>query len=189
MFVSADMAEFAYQDSALPIAAEQTISQPYIVACMIDAARVKPDDRVLEIGAGSGYAAAILSRIARRVHAMERHQILAREASERIAELGYDNCSIIAGDGTDGLEEHAPYHAHNRVGAECSHTRCAQASVTCGRGGWSFRSERRTLQQLTAITRTDEDSWESEDITPVRFVPMLKGVVVEETAATGTDAS
>src|SRR5215510_1836106 len=83
-FVAPGFEEFAYEDSPLPIAEGQTISQPYIVALMIEAAEVKPGDRVLEVGAGSGYAAAVMSRIAAQVHAIERHSELVREASERL---------------------------------------------------------------------------------------------------------
>ena len=110
-FVPEDMAEFAYDDGPLPIGEGQTISQPYIVAAMIDAAEVSPGGRVLEVGAGSGYAAAVLSRIAARVFAIERHAILARHARERIEALGYDNCTVIAGDGMEGLPGEAPFDA------------------------------------------------------------------------------
>ena len=97
-FVPERLREFAYEDGPLPIGEEQTISQPYIVACMIDAAEIGADSRVLEVGAGSGYAAAVLARIARQVFAIERHEKLARQARERIDALGYDNCTVLAGD-------------------------------------------------------------------------------------------
>ena len=100
--VEAGFEDFAYQDSAMPIAQGQTISQPFIVALMIEAAEVKAGDAVLEIGAGSGYAAAVLSRIAARVSAVERSEVLARRARERLAALGYDNVEIVAGDGSGG---------------------------------------------------------------------------------------
>ncbi|HEY8943274.1 MAG TPA: protein-L-isoaspartate O-methyltransferase, partial [Polyangiaceae bacterium] len=93
-FVSKDLAEFAYEDSPLPIEAGQTISQPFIVAEMIDAAAVGPGDRVLEIGAGSGYAAAVLSRLAREVIGVERHEALVGLARDRLAQLGYDNVQL-----------------------------------------------------------------------------------------------
>jgi protein-L-isoaspartate(D-aspartate) O-methyltransferase len=88
-FVPEPLGEFAYEDTPLPIEAGQTISQPYIVAYMIEAAAIGADDRVLEIGAGSGYAAAVISRIARQVHAIERHPELAELARARMAALGY----------------------------------------------------------------------------------------------------
>ena len=110
-FVSPDLAAEAYEDRPLPIEAGQTISQPYIVAFMIDAARVRPGQRVLEIGAGSGYAAAILGQIADEVVAVERHAELARLASERMERLGYRNVRIVEGDGSLGFPEAAPYDA------------------------------------------------------------------------------
>src|SRR6478609_8283212 len=105
-FVPERLAEVAYEDGPLSIGEGQTISQPYIVALMIEAADVAPGDRVLEVGAGSGYAAAVLSRIARRVYAIERHESLAESAQHRVAELGYDNLTILAGDGSLGLPAH-----------------------------------------------------------------------------------
>src|SRR5688572_17765332 len=101
-FVAEPLAEFAYEDTPLPIEAGQTISQPYIVAHMIEAAAVRPGDRVLEIGAGSGYAAAVMSRIAEQVYAIERHEHLAELARRRMADLGYGNVEVITGDGTRG---------------------------------------------------------------------------------------
>jgi len=110
-FVPEKMREFAYEDGPLPIGEGQTISQPYIVALMIDAAEIPPGGKVLEVGAGSGYAAAVMSRIAGEVFAIERHEKLARSAAERIDALGYDNVSIICGDGSLGLPDEAPFDA------------------------------------------------------------------------------
>ena len=102
-FVPDHLAEFSYEDSALPIESGQTISQPYIVASMIELLALEPGDNVLEVGAGSGYAAAVLSHIAGQVYAIERHEQLATEARERLKALGYANTEIIFGDGTKGL--------------------------------------------------------------------------------------
>ncbi|HZZ86736.1 MAG TPA: protein-L-isoaspartate(D-aspartate) O-methyltransferase, partial [Caulobacteraceae bacterium] len=110
-FVTEGLQEFAYEDSALPIEAGQTISQPYIVALMIAAAGVRPGDHVLEIGAGSGYAAAVVSRIAASVHTIERRGELARLATERLRRLGYDNVEVITGDGSRGCPDAAPFDA------------------------------------------------------------------------------
>src|SRR5882757_8045073 len=107
-FVEPGFEEFAYEDSPLPIAEGQTISQPYIVALMIEAAEVKPGERVLEIGAGSGYAAAVLGRIAAQVHTIERHRALARNAKDRLDRLGYRNVEVRLGDGTLGWPEGGP---------------------------------------------------------------------------------
>ena len=108
-FVSAEQAHLAYGDHPLPIPAGQTISQPYIVALMIESAGIGSGDRVLEIGAGSGYAAAVIGQIASDVVAIERHPELVEYASERLAQLGYENVRIVEGDGTLGWPEGAPY--------------------------------------------------------------------------------
>ena len=110
-FVQQGLEEFAYEDSALPIEDEQTISQPYIVAAMVEAAEVQPGDHVLEVGAGSGYAAAVLGRIAAQVIAIERHPGLGKLAAARIASLGYDNVDIRIGDGTRGAPADGPFDA------------------------------------------------------------------------------
>jgi protein-L-isoaspartate(D-aspartate) O-methyltransferase len=110
-FVDESVADLAYDDSPLPIGEGQTISQPYVVALMIEALGVRPGDRVLEVGAGSGYAAAILSRLAERVYGIERQPALALAAHDRLARLGFINVDLRTGDGTLGLPEAAPFDA------------------------------------------------------------------------------
>src|SRR5204863_214570 len=110
-FVPEDLLEFAYDDTPLPIEAEQTISQPYIVALMADSLELEPDDKVLEIGTGSGYAAAILAEIAAEVFTMERHETLCTSARARLEKLGYRNVQVRCGDGTKGWPEEAPFDA------------------------------------------------------------------------------
>src|SRR6476660_5989214 len=110
-FVDQEHAHLAYGDHPLPIEAGQTISQPYIVALMIQAAGIRPGDKVLEVGSGSGYAAAVISRIAERVVGIERQHELVAVARERLARLGYDNVEIVEGDGTRGWLDGAPYNA------------------------------------------------------------------------------
>ncbi len=110
-FIGAGVSADAYTDGPLPIGEGQTISQPYVVALMIEAAAVGADDSVLEVGAGSGYAAAILGRIAARVHAIERRPTLAAAAAERLARLGFDNVCVQTGDGSVGWPEAAPFDA------------------------------------------------------------------------------
>jgi protein-L-isoaspartate(D-aspartate) O-methyltransferase len=109
VFVPTELQAEAYADAALPIAEGQTISQPYVVALMTEALRATPDARVLEIGTGSGYQAAVLSRLVAHVYTVERHTILAEQAAQRFTQLGYENISVRLGDGTLGWPEHAPY--------------------------------------------------------------------------------
>ena len=108
-FISAEDAEKAYGDYPLPIGASQTISQPYIVASMIEALELRPQDRVLEVGTGTGYQAAILGELAGEVWTIERHAGLADKAREILQRLGYANVHVVTGDGSLGLKEHAPY--------------------------------------------------------------------------------
>src|ERR1700704_1983229 len=110
-FVPHELVEFAYEDTPLPIDEHQTISQPYIVALMLEALELKSSDKVLDVGTGSGYAAAVASRIAAEVYGIERHATLARAAAERCRRLGYTNVHIRQGDGSLGWPEHAPFDA------------------------------------------------------------------------------
>ena len=110
-FLPQSLREFAYDDAPLPIEANQTISQPYIVAFMIEALNLKGGEAVLEIGTGSGYAAAVLSRIASRVYTVERIAQLAEKAATLLSDLHYDNVLVRHGDGTQGWPEYAPYDA------------------------------------------------------------------------------
>ena len=110
-FISGDYAEHAYADGPLPIESGQTISQPYIVALTIDAAEIGAEDKVLEIGAGSGYAAAVIGRIAKEVIAIERHRELVGLARKRMNRLRYENVRILEGDGTNGCPAEAPFDA------------------------------------------------------------------------------
>ena len=108
-FVAPEDAAFAYGDFPLPIGAGQTISQPYIVAAMVEALGVQPADKLLEVGTGTGYEAAILAELAAEVWTIERHAELAQKAAAILARLGYQNVHIIQGDGSLGLPEHAPF--------------------------------------------------------------------------------
>ena len=110
-FMPEELAEFAYEDTPLPIEEGQTISQPYIVALMIAAIQPGAQDRVLEIGTGSGYAAAVLSRVVGQVYTVERHEALVDLARRRLRTLGYGNVEVLHGDGSLGWPEHAPYES------------------------------------------------------------------------------
>jgi protein-L-isoaspartate(D-aspartate) O-methyltransferase len=101
----------AYEDHPLPIGQEQTISQPYIVALMLEALALKPADRILEVGTGSGYVTALLTELTAEVFSIERHAALADQARELLARLRYRNAKVITGDGTQGFREYAPYDA------------------------------------------------------------------------------
>jgi len=109
LFMPEALRERAYEDVALPISEEQTISQPYMVAVMTELLELSGDEKVLEIGAGSGYQAALLSELAREVYTIERVPVLADEARARLAGLGYNNVTVMTGDGSKGLEDKAPF--------------------------------------------------------------------------------
>jgi protein-L-isoaspartate(D-aspartate) O-methyltransferase len=173
IFVEPGFEEFAYEDSALPIAEEQTISQPYVVALMIELAEVKPGDAVLEVGAGSGYAAAVLSRIARRVHAIERHAALAAVARRRFDELGYDNIVLRVGDGTRGWPEAAPFDAILVAAGGPEVPRALKAQLAIG-GRLVIPVGRDARgQKLLRVTRKSDADYEEEDFGGVRFVPLI----------------
>ncbi|HTH27539.1 MAG TPA: protein-L-isoaspartate(D-aspartate) O-methyltransferase, partial [Sphingobium sp.] len=171
-FVPRELAEFAYEDTPLPIEAGQTISQPYIVALMIEAARIGPDDRVLEIGVGSGYAAAVMSRLARRVHAIERHAELAELARQRMASHGYDNVVIRTGDGTHGWPENAPFDVILVAAGAPTMPEPLRAQLAIG-GRLIIPVGDAEQQSLTRVTRIAEDKYEQENLGPVRFVRLI----------------
>jgi protein-L-isoaspartate(D-aspartate) O-methyltransferase len=171
-FVPEHLQEFTYEDGALPIEAGQTISQPYIVARMIELAEVKAGDKVLEVGAGSGYAAAVLGRIARKVYAIERHPELAAVAQARLERLGYSNVEIIWGDGTKGLPEQAPFDAII-VSAGSPAVPEALKRQLVPNGRLVIPVGPATYQCLIRVRRMGEDAFEEEDFGPVAFVPLI----------------
>jgi len=181
-FVATDLVEFAYSDSPLPIEASQTISQPYIVALMTAALELKPEDRVLEVGTGSGYAAAILGEIAQEVFSIERHKILVDSARKRLKELGYRNIQILYGDGTLGWPEHAPYDAIvvTAGGPEVPKALKEQLAIG-GRLVIPVGSTLRT-QKLFRLRRISEHEYQEEDMGGVRFVPLIGAAGWEEEA-------
>jgi protein-L-isoaspartate(D-aspartate) O-methyltransferase len=172
-FVPEGQRAAAYQDHPLPIEAEQTVSQPYIVALMIEAAELEPMDVVLEIGAGSGYAAAVIAQIVDEVIAIERYLPLARLAGERMERLGYENVSIYEGDGTSGFEEKGPFDAIivSAAGSHVPDALLEQLEI----GGRLVMpvGETDAVQTLFKITRTSEEEYEQEEVGAVRFVPLI----------------
>ena len=173
LFLPKNLREFAYEDSPLPIAGEQTISQPYIVAFMAEALMLRGGENVLEIGAGSGYAAAVLSEIAAEVFTVERLGQLADKAAATLADLGYDNIHVLHGDGTKGWPEHAPYDAIVVAagGPQVPESLKEQLKVG-GRLVIPVGADQRT-QELVRVTRISKDTYRSEDIADVRFVPLI----------------
>ena len=173
IFVDPVYHPFAYKDGPLPIPHKQTISQPYVVAYMISLLRLGPDDTVLEIGAGSGYAAAVLSRIARAVYAIERHEGLVQYAQKRLDYLGYDNVTLIHGDGTKGYPPCAPYEAIVVAagGPDVPVSLKEQLAIN-GRLVIPIGRDRRQ-QNLVRVTRRSDTEFEQESKGPVAFVPLI----------------
>ncbi|MEY9652241.1 protein-L-isoaspartate(D-aspartate) O-methyltransferase [Bradyrhizobium elkanii] len=173
LFLPKNLHEFAYEDAPLPIAGDQTISQPYIVAFMVEALMLKGGEKVLEIGAGSGYAAAVLSEIAANVYTVERLGPLAETAARTLADLGYDNVHVLHGDGTRGWPDHAPYDAIIVAagGPQISESLKEQLKIG-GRLVIPVGSDQRS-QELVRVTRVSANEYRSEDIADVRFVPLI----------------
>ncbi|GIU85033.1 MAG: hypothetical protein KatS3mg008_1808 [Acidimicrobiales bacterium] len=171
-FVPEELRGHAYEDRPLPIGEGQTISQPYVVALMAEAAQLGPDDVVLEVGTGSGYGAAVLSCIARWVWTLERIPQLAEAARRRLEHLGFRNVSVVVGDGSVGLPDHAPYQA---IVVTAAAPRIpgrlvdqldlgGRLVIPVGPDPWA--------QDLLVVTRTS-DGLETRSLGPVAFVPLV----------------
>jgi protein-L-isoaspartate(D-aspartate) O-methyltransferase len=172
-FLPLELAEFAYEDAPLPIAQGQTISQPFIVALMTAALELAPSDRVLEIGTGSGYAAAILGRIARDVYTIERHGELADAAAGRLRALGFQNVRVMHGDGTLGWAAHAPYDAIVVAAGGPDVPRALLEQLAVGGRLVIPVGTDRGMQTLVRMTREADGSFRREDLGDVRFVPLI----------------
>jgi protein-L-isoaspartate(D-aspartate) O-methyltransferase len=172
-FVDEEHRQWAYDDHPLPIEAGQTISQPYIVALMIDAAEIAPGDRVLEVGAGSGYAAAIISRIAADVVGVERQPALAEVARERLDRLGYSNVKIVEGDGTRGCPAEAPFDAI-LAAASGSHVPTSLLGQLAPGGRLVMPvGDRSGTQRLVKMTKRPDGTTTEQNLGDVRFVPLI----------------
>jgi protein-L-isoaspartate(D-aspartate) O-methyltransferase len=174
-FVRGVFADRAYDDMPLPIACGQTISQPSVVGLMTQALELSPRDKVLEIGTGSGYQAAVLSRLVRRVYTVDRHRRLVREAGEIFAALGITNITAMTADGSHGLPEQAPF---DRIIVTCAAEDppgplLAQLKI----GGIMIVpvGQSDAVQQLIRVRRT-EAGFDYDELRPVRFVPLLEGL-------------
>lgn len=172
LFVPDDSMAAAYGDHPLSIGCGQTISQPYIVAYMIEALRLKEDDKVLEIGTGSGYEAAILSKMVKEVYSLEVVRDLAESAQRRLHQLGYSGVHIYHRDGFQGLNEQAPYDAIivSAAPAEVPQNLIDQMTI----GGRMIIPVGSVFQELYLVTK-GEKGIDQKRLLPVQFVPMVKG--------------
>jgi protein-L-isoaspartate(D-aspartate) O-methyltransferase len=177
-FVEARYADAAHADQALPIACGQTISQPYVVAYMTEQLAVRPEHRVLEVGTGSGYQAAVLSRLAREIVSIERYRTLAETARARLAALGYRNVEVRVGDGLAGAADRAPF---DRIIVTAAAEEIPQALVDqLGDEGILLLplGPHDGTQRLVRLTKS-KDGMKREDLIAVRFVPALPGQALE----------
>ena len=173
-FVEAAFAEAAYADHAMPIACGQTISQPYVVAYMTEHLQVKPNHRVLEVGTGSGYQAAVLSRLAREVVTLERYRTLANSARARLKTLGYANVEVLLGDGLGGEPLRAPYDRIIVTAAAESIPPALTAQLAEGGIMVLPLGPHGGTQELLKLSKTGQ-GLSRENLIPVRFVPLLSG--------------
>jgi len=173
-FVTPEFGDSAYADQALPIACGQTISQPYVVAYMTEQLEAEPRHRVLEVGTGSGYQAAILSRLAREVMSIERYRTLADSARERLKTLGYANVTVLAGDGLAGAPGRAPF---DRIIVTAAAEEIPEALVEqLAEGGKMVLplGPRDGVQRIVKLTKM-AGSVTQQNLIAVRFVPLLPG--------------
>ena len=171
-FVAPGFEEFAYEDAPLSIGEGQTISQPFIVALMLEKADLDAGDKVLEVGTGSGYASALISRIAGHVYSIERHESLALQAKERFEKLEYDNIDVRVGDGSKGWAEAAPFDAIIVSASAPEVPSALKEQLTLG-GRLIIPVGRSEAQRLKRLTRTGASAFEKEDLGGVRFVPLI----------------
>lgn len=173
-FVGEDYADCAYADQALPISCGQTISQPYVVAYMTEQLAVRPHHKVLEVGTGSGYQAAVLAYLAREVITVERYRTLADVARRRLAKLGLTNVSVMVGDGLSGVPDHAPY---DRILVTAAAEHIPEALIgQLSDGGIMVLplGPHGAAQRIVKVTKSGSELTRQELIW-VRFVPLLPG--------------
>jgi len=173
-FVEHGHSDRAYADQALPIACGQTISQPYVVAYMTEQLGVRPHHRVLEVGTGSGYQAAVLSRLAREVVSIERYRTLAGLARGRLQSLGYDNVEVVAGDGLAGAPDHAPFDRILVTAAAETLPQALAGQLSDGGVMVLPLGPHGGSQHIVKLTKS-QSHLERENLIAVRFVPLLPG--------------
>lgn len=173
VYVPPELRAHAYADAPLPIGAGQTISQPYVVAYMLAELGLAGGERVLEVGTGSGYAAAVLAEIAAQVYTLERHASLAQEAAERLALDGYRNVEVRVGDGTLGWPEAAPFDGIVVAASGPSVPPPLREQLKVGCHLVMPVGSSLGLQELKRITRVAPDRWSEKDLGGVRFVPLI----------------
>jgi protein-L-isoaspartate(D-aspartate) O-methyltransferase len=174
-FVTGIFADRAYEDMPLPIACGQTISQPSVVGLMTQALEVSPRDKVLEVGTGSGYQAAILSLLARRVYTIDRHRRLVREAETVFRRLDLTNITAIAGDGSHGLPDQAPFDRIIVTAAAEDPPGPLLAQLREGGIMVLPVGQSDTVQSLIRVTRKAH-GYDYDELRPVRFVPLVEGL-------------
>jgi protein-L-isoaspartate(D-aspartate) O-methyltransferase len=172
-FVGPEMREYAFDDTPLPIGSGQTISQPYIVALTLQAAGIHPDDRVLEIGTGSGYAAAVLARIARHVDSVERVQELADSARLRLQSLGETTVDVHAADGSLGWPSGAPFDVIVAAASGPQVPAAWREQLAIGGRLVTPIGGHASQQRLYKLTRIDDSTYEEKDLGAVMFVPLI----------------
>ena len=178
LFVRGHFAGRAYDDMPLPIACGQTISQPSVVGLMTQALQVQPRDTVLEVGTGSGYQAAILAQLARRVYTMDRHRRLVREARDVFQGLGLVNITAFAADGSHGLPDQAPFDRIIVTAAAEDPPGPLLAQLKVGGIMVVPVGQSDTVQSLIKVTR-GQSGYDYEELRPVRFVPLIEGLGTE----------
>lgn len=174
-FIRGLFSERAYEDMPLPIACGQTISQPSVVGLMTQALKIEPRDKILEVGTGSGYQAAILSQLARRIYTIDRHKRLVREAAAIFNDLDLVNITPVVGDGSFGLPDQAPFDRILVTAAAEDPPGPLLAQLKIGGIMVVPVGQSDAVQHLIRVTRTDQ-GFEYDELLPVRFVPLVEGL-------------
>ncbi len=172
LFVPSELAERAYEDRALPIGNGQTISQPYMVARIVEELKLRGDERVLDVGTGSGYQAAVLSELAAQVISIERHADLAASARQTLANAGYANVTVVVGDGSQGYEANAPYNVI-AIAAGAPQVPDALVAQLALNGRLTLPLGTAEVQRLTVIVKDAQGQITTQTLEECQFVPLI----------------